>query len=71
MLFKKEDIGRRGFLERDCRCLSDLTYFNYIYIDIYTFKKFNFYGAEKRKASFVIYEIIKNLCLLKDKRQKM
>ena len=61
MLFKKENNSlneSRGFPEA-ALSFRRITYLNWIYINIYTFKSNNFYIVGKRTLSCIIYEIMK------------
>ena len=64
MLFKKENIKRKGFSKR---CLFNLTNLNSIYIYKYIFEFFNFYDVEKRKINFIICEIMKKFYFKENK----
>ena len=65
MLFKKENNSlneRRGFPKAAVVPNNDIFELN-INIYIYTFKFHDFYIIEKRKASSIICEIMRYLCL--------
>ena len=63
ILFKKENnsLNKRRDFSKILLSFRIITYLNSILIYIYTFKLYNFYIIKKRKASFIIYEIIKYL----------